>query len=75
MIIAAGRFKAKCLKYIDDVNHTHEELIITKRGVPKARLMPVSEKPTELFGMMKGSAKITGDIVNPIDETWDACHG
>ncbi|OGJ84500.1 MAG: hypothetical protein A2268_10935 [Candidatus Raymondbacteria bacterium RifOxyA12_full_50_37] len=74
MIVAAGKFKSHCLRYIDEINETHEELIITKRGIPTAKLVPVSQKPAELFGMMKGTAEITGDIISPVAEAWDAAH-
>ena len=66
MNIAAGEFKAKCLKLIDRVNETREILIITKHGVPKAQLVPFCKKRKKLFGSMKGSACITGDILSPI---------
>jgi prevent-host-death family protein len=72
MKVAAGEFKAKCLKFIDQVNETHEVLVITKHGVPKAQLAPVSEKPKKLFGFMKGSGRITGDIVSPLNVKWNA---
>jgi prevent-host-death family protein len=39
--IAAGQFKQKCLAIIDDVARTHQAVIITKRGKPIARLMPL----------------------------------
>ena len=73
MQIAAGEFKAKCLKLMDDVQKYHEEIIITKYGKPVAKLIAIEEKPDRpLFGYMKGKAKIIGDIVNPIGEKWDA---
>jgi prevent-host-death family protein len=72
MKVAAGVFKAKCLKFIDQVNQTHEVLIITKHGVPKAKLVPMSEEPKQLFGFMKGTGQITGDIVSPLNEKWEA---
>lgn len=72
MKIAAGEFKTKCLKFIEQVNETHEVLVITKHGIPKAKLIPITEKPKQLFGFMKGSAQIIGDITSPINEKWDA---
>ena len=73
MQIAAGEFKAKCLKLMDNVQKYHEEIIITKYGKPVAKLIAIEEKPDRpLFGYMKGKAKIIGDIVNPIGEKWDA---
>jgi prevent-host-death family protein len=72
MIVAAGKFKAKCLTYIDEVNHSHRELIITKHGIPKAKLVPVNSEPKELFGFMKGSAVLSGEIILSTGEKWEA---
>ena len=73
MIVGAGEFKAKCLRLIDRVNQTHEEIIITKRGKPMARLTGVPQRrPRRVFGCMKGSAVVLGDIIAPIEDEWDA---
>ncbi|MCC7265488.1 MAG: type II toxin-antitoxin system prevent-host-death family antitoxin [Candidatus Latescibacteria bacterium] len=73
MQIAAGQFKAKCLKIMDKVHHTREEVTITKRGKPVARLVPVEETPAKaLFGFLRGSVVIKGDIVESTGEIWDA---
>lgn len=72
MVVAAGKFKAKCLTYIDDVNLSHRELIITKHGIPKAKLVPLNSEPKELFGFMKGSAVLSGDIISSTGEKWEA---
>jgi prevent-host-death family protein len=73
MEIKAGEFKAKCLELMDWVAEGHEEIIITKRGRPVAKLVPVSALPKkELFGYMKGTFEITGDIITPIDVKWEA---
>ena len=70
--ISAGEFKAKCLKLMDLAEQKHETVIITKRGIPVAKLIPYEEQPTRLFGFLKGSVVMKGDIIEPIDETWDA---
>ncbi|MEL6469993.1 MAG: type II toxin-antitoxin system prevent-host-death family antitoxin [Cyanobacteria bacterium J06623_4] len=73
MKIAAGQFKAQCLKLMDKVQQTREEIIITKHGQPVARLVPMeTEPPDSIIGWMKGSIEITGDIVSPIEERWNA---
>ncbi len=73
MEIAAGQFKSQCLKLMDQVQQTREEVIITKYGVPVARLVPIESEPSKsIVGWMKDSVKITGDIVAPLDETWEA---
>lgn len=76
MNINAAEFKAKCLKLIDTVAATHEPLIITKRGKPLVKLVPVeNEAPASMFGYMKGTVTLHGDIVAPLDETWSAETG
>jgi prevent-host-death family protein len=74
MIIPAGQFKARCLKLMDAVNRTGEEIVITKRGKPVAKLVRAGKpkRPKAIFGCMAGTAKILGDIIAPIGEVWDA---
>jgi len=74
MNISAGEFKAKCLKLMDKVNITREEIIITKYGVPVAKLVPIKKvkKSKGIFGCLEGSVEILGDIVAPTGEKWDA---
>ena len=66
--IAAAEFEANCLRLMDEVAQQRRPIIITKRGKPVAKLVPVEEEPVDLFGYMAGTAKICGDIISPIDE-------
>lgn len=68
--IPAGRFKAQCLRLLDEVAETGETIVVTKRGKPVAKLQPVEEPPS-----------LEGSIVYLVDddelffstgETWDA---
>jgi prevent-host-death family protein len=70
-IIPAGKFKAECLSIIDEVQKTKLPVIITKRNKPIAQLIPF-ETEKGLFGKMKGTGRIKGDIVQPVGEKWDA---
>jgi prevent-host-death family protein len=72
-IVPAGEFKARCLKLMEEVRDTGEEIVITKRGKPVARLLPPEPRgaPKSLFGYMKGTIKIVGNIVEPLDVAWD----
>lgn len=71
--MAAGEFKAKCLKLMDQVNQTHEEILITKHGRPIAKLVSVEEKRSQSpFGYLKGQIEILGDIVAPTGAKWEA---
>jgi prevent-host-death family protein len=73
MQIPAGEFKSKCLKLMDQVRDTHEEIVITKHGKPVVKVIPIEEeKPRPLLGYLQGSVSIDGDITAPIDEVWEA---
>jgi prevent-host-death family protein len=67
--VAAAQFKAKCLQLVDEVARTRKSIVITKRGRPLARLVPLEpEVPVSL----EGSVSYGGDIVGPTGEEWDA---
>lgn len=70
--IAAGDFKARCLQLMDQVKETHVSVIITKHGIPVAKLVPIEEESVSLFGLQRDSVVIKGDIISPIGEDWDA---
>ena len=73
MMIAAGKFKAQCLKIMDDLSKHRREIIITKYGKPVARLTGIgAHKKEPLFGLIKGSVVIKGDIISPVGDVWDA---
>lgn len=75
--VAAGEFKAHCLKLMDEVRATRRPIVITKRGKPVARLVPVEDEAPrrEIYGCMKGTVTIHGDIISPIDVDWHAESG
>ena len=71
-VIKASEFKAKCLRLMDEVAESGQEIVITKNGRPVSRLVPYRQKPTSLFGIDKGRIEILGDIIEPIDVEWEA---
>jgi prevent-host-death family protein len=73
--IPAGEFKARCLKLMDEVRTTRRPIVITKRGKPVARLVPVEEATPSIFGRMRGTVTIHGDIIGPTGEEWHAQKG
>ncbi len=68
--IQAGAFKAQCLQLMDEVNEKHICIIITKHGIPVAKLTPIDDTPVDFFGCLKGTVTIKGDITAPIDVKW-----
>jgi len=75
MSIPAAVFKAECLKLMDQVALTGQPVVITKHGKPVAQLVPVPAAPGSLFGYMKNTVKIKGEIVAPTGELWSAVSG
>lgn len=73
--VSAGEFKAKCLKLMDAVKLEHTTIVITKYGRPIVKMVPLDEQPDKkpkIFGLLRGTVKINGDIIKPIDEDWNA---
>jgi prevent-host-death family protein len=72
--IAAGEFKARCLRVMEEVKKYRTAVVITKKGRPVAKLVPPDVPATDVFGCMAGTARIMGDIEAPVltAETWKA---
>lgn len=70
--MAAGEFKAKCLAIMDEVQLKRQAVIITKRGKPVAKLVPIDCADDDIFGFLEGKGRVVGDIVSPIlsPEEW-----
>ncbi|OGA69665.1 MAG: hypothetical protein A3G83_02955 [Betaproteobacteria bacterium RIFCSPLOWO2_12_FULL_68_20] len=58
----AAKFKEQCLALIDQVDR--DGIVITKRGKPVAKLVPLSADSASLIGSLKGKIKIKGDILS-----------
>ena len=62
--MAAGEFKAKCLSIMDEVQETGKPLVVTKRGKPVIKVVPITngrKKKNDIFGRLKGVIEIVGD--------------
>ncbi len=71
--MAAGEFKAQCLKVMDRVKATREPVVITKKGRPVAKLVPVDSTARDFLGSLAGTIEIAGDIESPVEsaEAWE----
>jgi prevent-host-death family protein len=73
--IPASKAKAHLLQLLDEVQRDGRPIVITKRGRIVAQLIPASDPQPisaydQVFGSMRGSVKILGDIVSPDWESW-----
>jgi prevent-host-death family protein len=62
----ASAFKARCLTVMKDVQATGEPVIVTRRGTPVVKVVPVESNESDLFGFMAGEFKIVGDVESPV---------
>lgn len=67
MSVSAARFKAECLGLLDRVARTKRSIVVTKRGKPVARVVPL-EEPRSL----EGSILAEDDLVSPTGARWSA---
>jgi prevent-host-death family protein len=70
-----SRFKATCLAALERVRRTGRPLLVTKRGVPIAQVVPPPppEVGESAYGAMRGTAEELEDIVAPLpEEDWEA---
>lgn len=56
---------------MDTIHRTKKKIIITKHNRPFVQLVPIEKNLGTLFGKMKGSIRVVGDIISPIDEAWN----
>jgi prevent-host-death family protein len=66
--IPASEFKARCLALLDDVAKNGHQLVVTKRGRPVARVVPV-EPPRDLVGSVTFLVS-DDELLEPLYEDW-----
>jgi prevent-host-death family protein len=74
--IAAAEFKSQCLMLMDHVRSTRQPLLITKRGKPVAKLVPLDTAEDDFIGRLKGVFRVVGDIESPVEptEAWESAR-
>jgi len=68
-VIPAAKFKEQCLALLEQVDP--DGIVITKRGKPIAKLIPLGADSATLIGSLRGKLKIKGDIMST-GVKWDA---
>lgn len=66
----ASTFKATCLALLDEVEATHGTIIVTKRGRPVAKLVPI-EGPKPTMGSVTLLSSDDADYLST-GEVWNA---
>lgn len=76
--IAAGQFKQQCLAILDEVEDRGMEVVITKRGRPVARVVPVArdeDREAAVLARLRGQSRLLvseEEFVRPIEDAgWE----
>lgn len=69
-VIPAGKFKDACLKVMDDVSRSGTPVMVTKRGKPLVRIVPV--RAAEGMRTLLGAIVHEDDDIFSTGESWDA---
>ncbi len=75
MHITSAEFRTNCFKILDKIGQTHEEVVITKRGKPIAKLVHIDDGNGQdpLLGALAGLGRTIGDLTEPVAdaEEWE----
>lgn len=65
--LLVSEFKTKCVGVLNEVADYGEEVVVTKRGKPLARIVPAGEPRSghRAAGDRARDSRITGDVVDP----------
>jgi antitoxin (DNA-binding transcriptional repressor) of toxin-antitoxin stability system len=74
--VPMATFKARMAEYVERIASEGTTFALTKRGkvvaeLSRPRAVPPRRRKS-IFGSMKGTIKILGDIVSPLDVEWEA---
>lgn len=74
-VVSAAEFKAKCLSLFDEVAAERSSFVVTKRGKPVARVVPLAIGAGGTGnGSLRGSLLYEEGLLDPVAAEWEA-HG
>ena len=68
--ISVADAKAHFSSVITRVEKKRLPVTILRRGVAVAQIVPLAAEPKTLFGSMRGTVEVLGDIVGPTGDDW-----
>jgi prevent-host-death family protein len=69
--VTATAFKARALALLEQVERTRVPLVVTRRGRPVARIVPIDEEPaSSLLGSVSWASE--DDLLAAEPDLWDA---
>ena len=72
-VVSKSRLKPRLLAYLRAVEQSGQEIVITDRGRPVAKIVPCRESATEPLASLRNSVLRYDDPTAPLDpEDWEA---
>jgi len=68
--MSAGEFKNKCLRVMDEVRESGQEVVVTKRGKPVVRIVPARDSEPEVD--LAGAITHEDPDIFSTGEDWEA---
>lgn len=71
--MAISEFKATCLSVLEQVRRTGTPVVVTKRGIPIAEVVPLSlaTAGSDWIDSMRGTATLNDDLIAPASSPGD----
>jgi prevent-host-death family protein len=61
-VMSAAEFRADCMRVLDAVAVARTEVVVTKRGKPVARVVPIAPPPAEKrYGALRAITEVVDD--------------
>lgn len=74
--LSISTFKATCLAVLEEVRRTGEPVLVTKRGIPVAQVVPAPPpaEQSSWLGCMTGTLTMHDDLIEPAShpDEWEA---
>lgn len=72
--VTSSEMKNHWHEYLERVSQGRQEIVVTRYGEPIAKLTPADppERGRGFIGFLAGTITVTGDIIGPTGESWDA---
>jgi len=69
--ISVSQFRTRCVAVIGEVAATGVPVVVTRRGEPVAKLVPLeTQTPPTLLGSVHYASE--EDLLTPVDDAWEA---
>ncbi|HZQ42105.1 MAG TPA: type II toxin-antitoxin system prevent-host-death family antitoxin [Acidobacteriaceae bacterium] len=69
--MGAAKAKAHFLALLDEVEKKRESVLVTKKGRPVAKVIPLEPEDDPLAAYRFGGVEIVGDIISPANDPED----